>query len=171
VEKCLDNDASYYFSQLGGNWGWASWRSEWRLFDRHLVDWPKLKAERMLSEIFDQPKTVAYWTSIFDAMYENNGPSTWDYQWLYAHLKNNALAIVPRVNLVANIGFGLDATHTAQADDRLAPPVKVMGFPLKHPSSFVPLRSVDRHYQSLFFTPFLKRALGKVRPLGQRFGS
>lgn len=167
VEKHVSTDASYFFSQIGGNWGWASWRSEWQRFDRHLRDWPKLKAEGMLSEIFDQPKTVAYWTQIFDRMYQNNGPSAWDYQWLYAHLKNNALAIVPCVNLVANIGFGLDATHTTQVDDRLVPPIKVMEFPLRHPTSFVPLRSVDRKLQQLYFAPYPLRVLRRLRRIAK----
>jgi hypothetical protein len=37
----------------------------------------------------------------------------WDYQWDYSRWTNNGLAIVPNVNLVENIGFGAQATHTA----------------------------------------------------------
>lgn len=165
VERFLKTDASYFFSQLGGNWGWASWRSEWQKFDRHLMDWPKLKAEQILSEIFHQPKTVAYWTQIFDTMYENNGPSAWDYQWLYAHFKNNSLTIVPRVNLVINVGFGPGATHTAKADVRVTPGAKAIEFPLIHPTSFVPLRSMDRRFQDLYYVPIHLRAFAKVRRL------
>lgn len=165
VEKYLKTDASYFFSQLGGNWGWATWKSEWQKFDRHLEDWPKLKREEMLSEIFDKPKAVNYWTRIFDMMYEDRGPSAWDYQWLYAHLKNNALTIVPRVNLVANIGFGPGATHTAGADSRLTPAAKSIDFPLQHPSFLAPLRSADRHFQRLFFVSPVQRVLSKFRSI------
>jgi hypothetical protein len=169
VEKFLKTDASYYFSQIGGNWGWATWRAKWQHFDRHIVDWPTLKAERTLSEIFDEPKMVAYWSHNFDKMHENNGPSAWDYQWLYAHFKNHALAIVPSVNLVANIGFGLDATHTTLTDDRLSPPVGVMKFPLRHPSSFVPLRSIDRKLQQLYFAPYSLRVMRRLRRIAKGF--
>jgi hypothetical protein len=168
VEKFLKTEASYYFSQLGGNWGWATWRSEWQKFDRHLEDWPKLRGEGMLSEIFDQPKTVAYWTGIFDMMHENSGPSAWDYQWLYAHLKNNSVTIVPRVNLVANIGFGSGATHTAKADMRITPPAKTVEFPLRHPSCFVPLRSADRRFQDLYSTSFTQRISGGLCSIAKR---
>lgn len=163
VEKYLNTTASYYFSQLGGIWGWATWRSAWLRYDRHLADWPTLKQGKILSEIFDEAKTVAYWTRIFDAMYENNGPSTWDYQWVYTNLKNNALTIVPSVNLIANIGFGPGATHTPGTDSRLTPPARNMKFPLKHPSSLVPLRSIDRHYQSLYGEPIIQRVKQKIR--------
>lgn len=163
VERYLNTEASYYFSQLGGIWGWATWRSEWQRFDRHLEDWPRLKDEKILSETFNHPKAVAYWTDIFDEVHGKKWPTTWDYQWLYTRLKNNSLSIIPHVNLVTNIGFGPGATHTSEADKRLSPPAKALDFPLKHPSSFVPLRSMDRHFQDLYRTPFPQRVSRSLR--------
>ena len=163
VAKYVKTEASYFFSQLGGNWGWATWRSEWQRYDRHLADWPQIKRDGMLSELFYENKTAAYWTGVFDDMYINKGRNAWDYQWLYTHLRNNALTIVPRVNLIANIGFGPGATHTVETDSRLAPPVARMTFPLSHPSSFIPLRSVDHHFQQLIENPLSRRMLRKIR--------
>lgn len=171
VERYLNTESSYYFSQLGGIWGWATWRSEWQRYDRRLEDWPKLKDQKMLSEILGHPKAVTYWTRIFDEMHQGIGPNTWDYQWLYTRLKNNALNIVPRVNLISNIGFGNDATHTAEIDSRLAQPAKTLDFPLKHPSSFVPLRSVDRHQLSLSWRSSFGRVSGKIRRVANRLSS
>jgi len=163
VEKHLKTDASYFFSQMGGIWGWATWRQEWQRYDRYLSDWPRNRNGGMLSETFDKPQTVAYWTRLFDAMHENRGPDTWDYQWLYTCLKNNSLAAVSSANLVANIGFGPDATHTAKADSRLTPPAKAVEFPLRHPSNFIPLRSMDRWVQDLRTAPLFRRVSGKLR--------
>jgi hypothetical protein len=168
VSKYLNVEDSYFFSQVGGNWGWATWRSEWQRFDRHLEDWPKLKAEKMLSEIFDQRKTIAYWTEIFDAMHENRGPNTWDYQWLYTNLKNHSLTIVPGVNLVANIGFGQDATHTAAQDDRLMLPASSVVFPLRHPFNFIPLRRMDRLVQDLRTVSIFRRIAARIRRISKR---
>jgi hypothetical protein len=170
VEKYLNTSYSYFFSQIGGIWGWATWRSEWQHYDRHLTDWLKLRSEKMLSEIFDEPKAVAYWTRIFDAMHDNRGPNTWDYQWLFTCLKNNSLTAVPSVNLVANIGFGQDATHTTEEDARFMRPATPMGFPLRHPSSFIPLRSMDRRrVQDMFLAPIFHRITRKVRRVAARF--
>lgn len=155
--------ASYFFSEIGGNWGWATWKSQWQLFERYLESWPTLKGERALSEIFDDPKTVSYWTFVFDQVYERRGPSAWDYQWVYGLLKNHVLAIVPRVNLVSNIGFGDGATHTQVRDPRLTPPVSSLDFPLTHPSDFIPLRSLDRQYQKLTSTSIFRRIANKLR--------
>jgi hypothetical protein len=171
VEKYLNIEDSYFFSRIGGNWGWATWRSEWHRYDRHLEDWPKLRRENILAEIFIQPKAIAHWTKVFDTMYANNGPNTWDYQWLYSHLKNNALTIVPRVNLVANIGFGHGATHTSAHDVRLTPPVGKMHFPLHHPSSFVPLRSMDSRLQYLHSGTLFRRVSTQIYSLKKRMGS
>jgi hypothetical protein len=167
VESYLNTKDSYYFSRMGGIWGWATWRSEWRRYDRYLSDWQKLKSERMLSEVFCQRKTVAYWTRIFDAMYDKRGPNTWDYQWLYTGLKNGSLAIVPRVNLIGNIGFGEGATHMSGVDSRLRPPVQSIEFPLKHPSNFIALSSVDQHFQNLYYLPLVRRVLRKLQRLAR----
>jgi hypothetical protein len=157
---------SYYFSRIGGVWGWATWKSEWRRYDRHLSDWPELRRQQMLGQIFAEPKVVEFWTDIFDAMYEKKGPDTWDYQWLYTGLKNNSLTVVPGVNLVANIGFGQGATHTTGTDPRFILPAHPMEFPLKHPSSFIPLRSLDRRrIQDMLPQSRLQRVFKKVREL------
>jgi hypothetical protein len=168
VEKYLNTEASYYFSQLGGIWGWATWSSQWRRYDRNLRDWPKLREEKWLAEIFDQPRAVAFWTSVFDMMHEHRGPNTWDFQWLYIRLKEDMLTIVPRVNLVANIGFGDGATHTMGSDARFISSASAIEFPLRHPASLVPLRSVDCRVQKLFEVPILKRIGERIRRIAGR---
>ncbi|NDD90693.1 glycosyltransferase family 2 protein, partial [bacterium] len=39
-------------------------------------------------------------------------PDTWDYQWFFTCLANGGLTALPNRNLVSNVGFGEDATHT-----------------------------------------------------------
>ena len=43
---------------------------------------------------------------------KNNQIDTWDYQWSFALWNVKMLTITPNINLVKNIGFGVDATHT-----------------------------------------------------------
>ena len=169
LEKYSNSNASYHFSQFGGIWGWATWRSAWQRYDRHLSDWPKLRSSGMLSEIFDHPRIVAYWTNIFNTMHDGTGPDTWDHQWLYTCLKNNSIMAVPSVNLVANIGFENNATHTTQLDTRFTPPTSVLPFPLNHPSDFVPLRSMDRRLMlTLILTSFRSRLSRAARRIANR---
>lgn len=144
VESYTQVSDSYYFSRVGGIWGWATWRCEWQRYDRNLSHWPEIRKQGKLAEIFDDPKVVRYWSRIFDLMHEGKGPDTWDYQWLYTNLTNNSLTIVPSVNLITNIGFGEGATHTTQFDSRFVLGTGAIQFPLRHPSEFIPMRSLDR---------------------------
>jgi hypothetical protein len=166
----LNTEDSYYFSHLGGTWGWATWRQEWKRLDRHLADWPKLKEKKMLSEIFDHPKAIAYWTGIFDAVHGNGVQSPWDYRWVYTLLTGYSLNIVPCVNLITNIGFGAGATHTMRVDSRLTPPAGTMDFPLRHPASFIPLRSVDHRVLDLNVESIFRRVSRKLCSIARRLG-
>lgn len=158
----LQSDASYYFSRIGGIWGWATWRSQWRRYDPNLTDWPTLKKDNMLAEVIDFPQVVANWTRTFDAMYEKKGPDTWDHQWLYTTLKENLVIACPRVNLITNIGFGADATHTTEPDPRFMVPSSSLQFPLKHPASLAPLRSMDNRAHDFYPIPLYQRVLRKI---------
>ena len=97
VQKYLQTEYSYFFSQMVHIWGWATWRSSWQRYDRYLKRWPEIKLAQLLNEVFDDPKVAAYWTDRFDEMHSGTGPDTWDYQWGYTNLINHSLAIVPRV--------------------------------------------------------------------------
>jgi hypothetical protein len=50
----------------------------------------------------------------------DNEINTWDYQWTYALFNRRGLSVTPNVNLITNIGFNRDATHTLNKRDRLA---------------------------------------------------
>jgi hypothetical protein len=150
-------------------WGWATWRSAWAKYDRHLRQWPEIKRANVLGEVFDDPRLVKYWTARFDEMHDDTGPNTWDYQWAYTNLVHNALCITPAVNLVTNIGFGADATHTTSAHKNPAFAAHPLEFPLRHPTSFVPMRSMDCLSQRLVLPPNLaRRALRRLRRRNQR---
>jgi hypothetical protein len=165
VEQHVTTLDDYYFSRLGGIWGWATWRSRWQTYDRYLGSWPALRRSAALAEIFARPKDIAFWTRIFDMMFEGRGPDTWDYQWVYTNFFGNRLTIVPRVNLIINIGFGTGATNTRNEDPRLMPRLKAIKFPIKHPAAIIPARSLDDHFQGLYELPIWRRLvlrLGRV---------
>jgi hypothetical protein len=69
---------------------------------------------------------------------------TWDYQWLFASWLNNGLSVAPEVNLVSNIGFGAESTHTEIIDQAMANlPTKQIAFPLSHPATVAPHSEAD----------------------------
>jgi len=106
---------SYYFARVQHCWGWASWRRAWNYYNFDIIDLDKFCNEG-INKIFTRKEDKRYWINIFNKMY-NHEIDTWDYQWAYTIMKNNGICINPTKNLIKNIGFGEDATHTTYTDD------------------------------------------------------
>jgi len=130
---------SYFFSRYNHCWGWASWRRAWSLFDRDMKNWPSLRESNWLLSIGNGNRYFKeYWTDIFDVAYEDKRVDSWAYRWTFSCWSQNGLTVLPAKNLVKNIGFGEDATHTSADEDGIvAPPLERMDFPLRHPDIVV----------------------------------
>jgi hypothetical protein len=105
-------DGSYYFSRIPLIWGWATWRRCWQHYDRDLNLWTPLRDSGLLDSLFDDATMRLYWSSIWQRLLDEDEPDTWDYQWGLTCIANGGLCIEPNRNLVSNVGFGADATHT-----------------------------------------------------------
>jgi len=140
--KIRQGSESYYFSRLVHIWGWATWRRAWRHFDPNLNSFPAFKERGEIGNIFPVPELQRFWIDHFESVYRGR-VDTWDFQWVYAVWAQGGLSIMPRVNLVTNIGFGPDATHTTsvhQADAFLE--TQEIGA-ITHPSFVIPNRTAD----------------------------
>ncbi len=123
---------SYYFSIYGGIWGWATWRRAWNLHDDAMLAWPALKGAGWPQLIFPKSHIASFFKNTWDAMRE--GHNSWGYRWYFTIRKNDMLCVMPRDNLIENIGFGQDATHTTELPpDFLARKAGSMQFPMRHP--------------------------------------
>ncbi len=154
---------SYYFSRYAHIWGWATWRRAWRHYDVSLKLWPEIRDGHWLNDILDgDSEQVSYWTRVFQAVAEGSF-NTWDYQWTFAAWINSALTILPNCNLVSNIGFGTEATHTTATDTPLANmPAVAMKWPMAHPPFVIQNRHLDkRTFRSVFRSPGLVRRMGR----------
>lgn len=75
---------------------------------------------------------IKSWEDKFDKVYTKQ-IDTWDYQWCYCIFMNNGLCITPNTNLITNIGFNSNATHTYIKDNRSNLVKGSVTFPLTHP--------------------------------------
>lgn len=137
-KELLSNE--YFLSKFTQCWGWATWRRAWTDYDFTISLWKKLKHTDFIYKVFPKQYVSKHFSEIFDKTYESQGEAlnTWDYQWLFCNLVKNRLTIVPRCNLVTNIGFVEDAIH---ASLEVSPhiqnlPCGKMQFPLKHQQSY-----------------------------------
>ena len=108
--KFLKKGEDYSFCKYPLLWGWASWKRAWKNYDPEMTDWPEKKIE-VINSVSKYKSTINFWKINFERMY-NKEIDTWDYQLAYLLLKKNAKCIFPKLNLITNIGFGLDATRT-----------------------------------------------------------
>ena len=152
---------SYYFSRYMHIWGWASWRRAWKDYDVNIRFWPQSMRAGLLETNIREPAERRFWQKAFDGVYQGR-VDTWDYQWILSCWLQNRLAVMPAVNLISNIGFGHDATHTTGSSIYADISSKEIGFPLRHPQHVFPHKEADTQTaKSQFTTSLRQRALNK----------
>ena len=106
---------SYYYSHYIHIWGWATWKRAWQLYS---FDIPASDNgyKQILNKIFNSRLEREVWKTSFEGM-AMHSIDTWDIQWVYTIYKNAGIGITPVLNLVSNIGFRPDATHTQSIDN------------------------------------------------------
>jgi hypothetical protein len=110
LPRSLRLEQPYGFSKYVQIWGWATWRRFWKIYDFKLTgDW------REWMEIIDRANPVQnqarYWFQIFQTL-QSGLIDTWDFQVMFSSWRHGLVHIFPSRNLVTNLGYSGDATHT-----------------------------------------------------------
>jgi len=122
-------DGDYFFSRYPYIWGWATWARAWQYFENDATVYKKYFISfNSLNKIFKNRKQTKYWQKMMFhlAMGKIN---FWDAKWYFSIWMKNGFSITPNINLVENIGFGADATHTKNESEN--PGMNIGTFPLK----------------------------------------
>lgn len=125
---------SYYFSKYNHCWGWASWRRAWQLYQGDLPFWPEWSRSADWREKTPDPVERRYWSKIFKRVCAGQIDS-WAYPWTASVWYRGGLTATPNVNLVSNIGFGPDSTHTTSGDSPLAGMATSAIGEIRHPAA------------------------------------
>lgn len=161
---------SYYFSTQVNSWGWATWRRAWQLFDFQLTGFEELRRRGRLDDLYSSALETRYRLAKIAGVLHLPPPAhVWDYQWHFAIAVNSGLCTVPAVNLVGNVGFGAQGTHTLDATDDLANvPTAELAWPLRHPAFVLADRPRDRQRFREFLrgrvVAKMRRAVARLRP-------
>jgi hypothetical protein len=99
------------FSIFISIWGWATWKNRW---EKHNEFLSIREVNEKCSSLLKQKKMNfwqrMYWVELFKfTIYTSN---TWDFQLQYSFFKNNFLSVFPKLNLIENVGFSGNGTHT-----------------------------------------------------------
>ena len=153
--------SSYYFSKYFHCWGWATWRRAWQHFDIEMKTWPVFKAQGGMRMVADSSKEQSYWTNIFDRVHAGQIDS-WAYAFMCACFSQGGLQALPDVNLVSNIGFDTNATHTSHQEHHLANlPLREIA-ELRHPSFLVRQKEADAYTFRHAYCGGRQRGLAKL---------
>lgn len=131
-----------YYANQTHVWGWASWRRVWQDYDKDLRQFNESEVEGQFNKLFDDRFVVEAWMLIFKKL-KAGEIDTWDYQLALLNFFNNGLSVNPNVNLITNIGFRADATHTIDLQSPYANiPFEDIG-DISYPKYMLPEKAAD----------------------------
>jgi hypothetical protein len=104
-------DADYFFSHLGCQWGWATWKRAWKCFDFNMIQWATFKKYKFHKSNMCYPDFILGCNRMVQQPEDRK--DTWDVQWHFACASRSGLSVVPVYSLIENMGFNSEATHTA----------------------------------------------------------
>jgi len=139
-DDCWRNECkdSYGFSHYMCAGAWASWRDVWQGFDLNLKTINAFTFYCQVLRITHNIAEAEWWYYQVKAIKsDNNKKSYWDYQMQIHLFRQKALSIFPSVNLIRNIGFDAEGTHTIFNDGRGDRPFYPI-FPIRHPKNIEP---------------------------------
>lgn len=135
--EALGSQASYRFARVPTLWGWGTWRRVWSQYRYDLTGWrSKVPRGALWRASGRAPLTYAYWQGLLEVQ-SRGGIDTWDYQLVLQGFCSGGLTANSNANLVENVGFGQQATHTMRVPTYVRP-LEPLRWPLRHPDEVAP---------------------------------
>lgn len=139
-EVTTDVDADYFFTTNFSIWGWASWRRVFDRWDAHYGWLDDAHAVGLIERLTDERRLRTDFLPMCRA-HRASGKAYYETIFHAALLLHSQLAVVPRVNLIRNLGVTDDSTHFAGSVRQLPHGYRriftmgahTLDFPLRHP--------------------------------------
>ena len=141
---------SYYFSKYNHCWGWATWRRAWKFWEFSPEKWIEFRDAGFIHSLCPNNTEAEYWTKVFNTLFLEGRPDSWGYAWTFACWSQNGLTALPEKNLVSNIGFAPNATHTKGTSKHAEMPTYAIE-EITHPTLVVRDEKADQYTFSTVF--------------------
>lgn len=152
------------FSRVVSISAWATWRRAWVLYDDTMSRLDEL--DRLpLRQWFGA--RAAAWRRHIRSIHLKN-VDAWGARWVLTVLVNDGLCVMPGVNLVRNIGYGADATHTLVVNHLANLPTAPLPALLQPPEALHADAAYDEQYLAVMagaqqpVRHFLRRVAGRL---------
>ena len=153
-----EGEGSYGFTRYPLIWGWASWSDRWAHYDAHLETWSRDSVSWLHSG------EKRYFSKVLNQILHHGRPDSWAVPLSSTVLMWGGLWVFPRKNLVRNIGFSEDATHTKNASSRRANVLVNPITTIRHPPAISAERRVDRKiFRRVYEASLVERLFAKSR--------
>ena len=165
-----DTTSSYCFTRQPLIWGWATWRRAWDRYDADLDGWRTLRSDAdRLNELWPDPVERRWQTRKLERLLATGQPDSWAYRWSFSVEVHDGLSVTPAVNLVRNVGFSPEATHTTGGSSPRANVPSQSILPLCHPSTITRDSSVEQQiFNRVHGGATLRNPLRRTAALGRR---
>lgn len=163
-EEFVVDGSDYHFSKYGHIHGWGTWKRAWNDMDIQMSVFTEYKKQLQTHNYYGSASAKRFWLSKFQREFEKSVKTSWGYAWQLALHFNKGLAIIPRKNLVSNIGE--DGTHSFSRQWHMFSQVDEHFVVTVEPEDVKINEDYDRyHFQHHFNrkSPFVKRVLGYVK--------
>ena len=115
----IRGSGTYYFSRISHIWGWATWARAWEMMDQDMDNFDEFKKEKKIERIFPDKYSQSRWLKMLNKSSKPISKS-WAFPWSFSIFDNDGYCITPNYNLVSNLGFGLNSTHSIDKNDKLS---------------------------------------------------
>lgn len=115
IKRSRDYHGDVYLCNRSSSWGWATWKDRWDSVDWSVSDWETLKSSKDRQRAFNKGGSDMY--DMLKGYMEGRNKS-WAIRFCYSQHKQGKYSVHPFRTLVANEGYGLDATNCRQKYSR-----------------------------------------------------
>ncbi len=144
------------FSRFSSIWGWATWKRAWKKYDYNIPDWKKIRSKKDFKKFLTKDAYNNFLLIFDDLQY--HWYNSWGYQWQFTIFKENAVGIVPKYNMISNIGINdIAGEHFGDTKERenLICKRKIFryeaNYKFKRNSNIFPNKNYDKMYQDITF--------------------
>lgn len=166
-------DKDYLFSQFGFNCGWATWKRCWNQFDIEMKVLPlALSTRQFYNAFYDNSIGEAYHNRYSRMKVDKARPRFWTSQFGLSIILNRGMFIIPRENLIENIG--VEGDHSSSVSEFHYQKTSDDFVVVKHPIFVLPDRDVEHYHITKRVKPMLRlipkhtKIINKIIKLLQR---
>lgn len=144
---------SYFISKYFVGTGWATWKNRWNRTNHDLKFLSNLKNFYKLIKIFKSIRPALYYRYMLYNITRRKRDS-WAITWTIYNFINEKKHIIPKHNLVSNIGYDLEATHRNNIPKIYKPytEIKKKIFPLKYKINLNELNKFEKEVEDKVYS-------------------